>query len=149
MDNQINNKKCCLSESRAGKVLKIIGMVFIGVIVAVLFALVFGFVVKWLWNFLMPDLFGLARITYLQAFAMIVLAKLLFGAFGSHRPGHPHRPPRRFEKWHDRFSCHPPEPWDIKDDRNSFSRFWQEEGKEAFETYIKRIEGAEKDGGKE
>jgi len=144
MENKIDIKDCCPSGSRAGKVLRIIGMVFVGVIFAVLFALVFGFFVKWLWNFLMPDLFGLTRITYLQAFAMVVLAKLLFGGFGCHHPKHPPMHHHPFEKWHDRFRCHGSEPWDIKGNHYKyFNRYWQEEGKEAFDAFIKKAQEKE------
>ena len=146
MENKINMRDCCGSGNRAGKILRIIGMVFVGVIFAVLFALVFGFLVKWLWNFLMPDLFGLTRITYLQAFAMVVLAKLLFGAFGGHHPKHPPMHHHPFEKWRDRFNCHAPEPWDDKGNHcKYFSRYWQEEGKDAFDAYIKKTDGEGKD----
>jgi hypothetical protein len=145
MENKIDMKCCCPPDSRAWKVLRIIGMVFIGVIFAILFALVFGFLVKWLWNFLMPGLFGLSRINYLQAFAMVVLAKLLFGAFGPHHPRHPHMPPHHFERFHDRFMCHMHAPWDNGSKMKHFSQYWQEEGKEAFNAYIKKTEAQGKD----
>ena len=58
------------------KALRVVGMVFVGLVFALLFALVFGFLVKWLWNWLMPAVFGFKEITYWQAFAMVVLAKL-------------------------------------------------------------------------
>lgn len=40
-----------------------------------------GYVVMSLWNWLMPELFGLATITYWKAFGILVLAKILFGGF--------------------------------------------------------------------
>jgi hypothetical protein len=45
---------------------------------------VFGFVVTHLWNYLMPNLFGLRMITFWQAVGLMVLGRLLFGGF---RPG--------------------------------------------------------------
>ncbi|HEX4641977.1 MAG TPA: hypothetical protein VH161_00870 [Candidatus Acidoferrales bacterium] len=45
---------------------------------------VFGFVVTYLWNYLMPGLFGLRMITFWQAVGLMVLGRLLFGGF---RPG--------------------------------------------------------------
>jgi len=36
------------------------------------------FVVRWLWNWIMPTLFGLTVITYWQALALGLLASLLF-----------------------------------------------------------------------
>jgi hypothetical protein len=141
MEDKINVMDNYPSDNHTKKVLRIIGMVFVGVIFAILFALVFGFLVKWLWNFLMPDLFGLSQITYLQAFAMVVMTKLLFGAFGPHYPKRPapHHPP--FRKWHDRFDCHDHASWD---NRKTFRRFWEEEGKEVFDAYLKKTR-AEKD----
>jgi hypothetical protein len=139
MENQTNNKNYYPPDSRPRKVLRIIGMVFVGVIFAVLFALVFGLLVKWLWNFLMPDLFGLHQITYWQAFAMVVLAKLLFGAFGSPHRDHNYKHPYPFRRWHDRFQCPDREPWSRKSDHwKYYSQYWRDEGKEAFEAYVKK-----------
>ena len=70
------------------KVMRIFAFAFLGVMVAALFALVFGFVAKWLWNWLMPDIFGLRQITYWQAFGLLLLARLFFGRFGHHAPSH-------------------------------------------------------------
>lgn len=145
MENTIDKRDNYPSDSRARKALRITGMVFVGVIFAILFALVFGFLVKWLWNFLMPDLFGLSRITYLQAFVMVVLAKLLFGAFGPHHSKHPHMPPPPFEKSHHPFGFHPHTLWENRESRKHFRQFWEEEGKEAFKTYIKKAEGEGKE----
>jgi len=57
--------------------------------VAALAIFVFGFVTMHLWNWLMPPLFGLRAITYLQALGLILLGKILFGGF--HRHGGPGR----------------------------------------------------------
>ncbi len=70
------------------KIVRVLLYVFLGIIAAAFFALVFGFVVKWLWNWLMPDVFGLRQITYWQAFGLLLLAKILFGRFGHHPPAH-------------------------------------------------------------
>jgi hypothetical protein len=45
---------------------------------------VFGFAVTYLWNYLMPGLFGLRMITFWQAVGLMLLGRLLFGGF---RPG--------------------------------------------------------------
>jgi hypothetical protein len=39
----------------------------------------FGFVVMWLWNWLMPKIFGLPQIGYWEGWGLLVLAKILFG----------------------------------------------------------------------
>ena len=47
------------------------------------FAAVFSAIVMLLWNWLMPSLFGLSSINFLQAFGLLVLSRLLFGTFPS------------------------------------------------------------------
>ena len=42
-------------------------------------AVIFGYPVKWLWNWLMPALFGLKQIGFLQAAGLMFLCGLLFG----------------------------------------------------------------------
>ena len=46
----------------------------------------FSFIVMWLWNWLMPAVFGLHAISYWQALGLLVLSKILFGGFRG-RPG--------------------------------------------------------------
>jgi|APTNR8051073442_1049403.scaffolds.fasta_scaffold56921_2 hypothetical protein len=43
------------------------------------FALI-GYVVMALWNWLMPEIFGLQLITFWQALGLLLLSKLLFGS---------------------------------------------------------------------
>jgi hypothetical protein len=69
---------------------RICGLAIFGISMAVIFAFAFGWLVMILWNHLMPSLFGLNTITYLQSVGLLVLAKLLFGGFG-HPAGHPHK----------------------------------------------------------
>ncbi len=56
------------------RVIRIVLLVVIGIGV-------FSFVVMWLWNHLMPQIFGLHAIGYWQALGLLVLSKLFFGAF--------------------------------------------------------------------
>jgi hypothetical protein len=44
-------------------------------------ATLFGFVVMWLWNRLMPALFSLHAISFWQAVGLLVLSKILFSGF--------------------------------------------------------------------
>jgi len=70
---------------RGARVARIVGWVFLGVVLAAVLGLVLGLVVMWLWNWLMPALFGLPEITYLQAVGVFVLCHLLFkGHHGGH-----------------------------------------------------------------
>ena len=47
-----------------------------------LFAFIGGEVVKLLWNWLLPPLFGFPRIAFWQAVGLLALCRILFGGFG-------------------------------------------------------------------
>jgi hypothetical protein len=69
-----------------------------GLLVLVI-AAVLSVVVMSLWNWLMPGLFALHRISFWQALGLLVLAKLLFGGFrGRHGPPMGWRR-RMMERW--------------------------------------------------
>ena len=38
-------------------------------------------IIMWLWNITIPDVFGLRELQYWQAFRLLLIAGLLFGAF--------------------------------------------------------------------
>ena len=48
----------------------------------VLFIVLGGLLVQWLWNWLVPDLFGLRRLTVWEALGLLALTRILFGGFG-------------------------------------------------------------------
>lgn len=48
-----------------------------GIVLVVLFALIISLPVMWLWNWLMPVIFGLKTITWLQTLGLLVLSGLL------------------------------------------------------------------------
>lgn len=52
--------------------------VFSAVIVFLIYVLIVGTVVMWLWNFLMPTIFGLTELTWLQSLGMYALAQMFF-----------------------------------------------------------------------
>jgi hypothetical protein len=76
----------------------------LGAVIVVALAAVFGLLVEILWNWLMPDIFGLPHITYLQAWGMVILAHVLLGGNGgeSREMHHHHRDGFR-EKVRERF----------------------------------------------
>jgi hypothetical protein len=47
----------------------------------------FGYVVMLLWNWLMPEIFGLKTLTYWQAWGMLALSCILFGRIGGGSSG--------------------------------------------------------------
>ncbi|MCG2811079.1 MAG: hypothetical protein L6428_06450 [Candidatus Aminicenantes bacterium] len=74
------------------KILIGIGFAILGIALAFLF----GWVVMLLWNWLMPDIFGLKRVTYWQAWGLLILCCILFKDFGSgHSGGRSDRKRRR------------------------------------------------------
>lgn len=58
----------------------------VGIAGLALFTFLFGSVVRMLWNWLLPPLFGLPAITFWQALGLLLLARILFG-FGGHGGG--------------------------------------------------------------
>ena len=65
----------------------------VALVFAAAIAFLFGWVLMLLWNWLMPAIFGLTTISYLQAWGLILLSHLLFkgGGPGGHHPPRPHR----------------------------------------------------------
>jgi len=143
MENSYVHPQGRLTSPRGFKVLRIAGWVILGLAFAVVFALVFGLLVKALWNWLMPALFGLGTITYWQAFGIVILAKLLFGGFGPHDRDHREPFHRKFQdRWQDFRDRHEEKDWKYYRD------FWRDEGKEAFEAYVRKTEDQKKKEGR-
>ncbi len=67
-------------------------------LIPVVLFFVIGVVVMLLWNYLMPVLFGLKAITYVQALGLFLLSKILFGNVGFAKRKGFTSPPFR-EKW--------------------------------------------------
>jgi hypothetical protein len=115
----------------AVKGLRIAGLVVLGVIGAALFALVFGWLVMILWNWLMPVIFHLGVITYWQAFGIVILGKLIFGGIGGSRHGGRGRGPW---KGHG--------PGGTRDEWRWYREFWDTEGREAFDRFVQKKSAA-------
>jgi len=64
----------------------------------VLFVFIGGNVVRLLWNWLTPSLFGFHQINFWQAVGLLALCRILFGGFGMNR-GHPGSRRRMAERW--------------------------------------------------
>lgn len=75
------------------RILKIAGIVLVA-------SGAFGLVVKSLWNWLMPALFGLRSITFWQALGVWILSRILLGGFHGHgRPNGRHWRARLIDRW--------------------------------------------------
>lgn len=79
---------------KAARIVKVV------LLIAGIAALLSFFVLR-LWNWLMPEIFGLHAITFAQAFGLLLLSKILFGGFRGLRPGFGRRgwQRRMMERW--------------------------------------------------
>ena len=69
-----------------GKIFAWVGIGIAGLAFAAGMALLFGLIAMWLWNWLMPEIFGLKAITFWQAWGLVLLGHIFFK--GGHGPGH-------------------------------------------------------------
>jgi len=64
-------------------VVKTVGVIVIGIVLIFGLGLLTAFPVMWLWNWLMPSLFGLTTLTYWKAWGLMVLCGLLFKSYST------------------------------------------------------------------
>lgn len=107
----------------------IIGTIIFIAILITFFVTLFGYVIMYLWNWLMPLIFGLTTITFWQAIGLGALSKLLFGGFGSDKSSKksnkcdPKKSPKKdFSKW------------------KHYNAYWKEEGEKAYADFINKRE---------
>jgi hypothetical protein len=89
---------------KKNKALMITGWIILGSGMLALMAAV----TMWLWNWLVPGLFGLPAITFLQSAGLLALIKILTGiaGSGSHRWGGHHNKHRMWkQKWDNKMAC--------------------------------------------
>ncbi|WP_106790842.1 hypothetical protein [Aquimarina sp. Aq78] len=109
--------------------IEIVGIIIFGAIAITGLAILFGFVIMWLWNWLMPEIFGLTTLTYWQAVGVFILLKIFLGGCGS---GSSKKSSKNSSD-----DCK-------KDSKTDFSKwkyydkFWKEEGDEYYKQYIER-----------
>ena len=77
-----------------------------------------GEIVKLLWNWLLPPLFGWHLITFWQALALLALCRVLFGRWGS---GHGHR-----HGWHMNDKWDKLTPEERERFRQAFQKRWEQ-----------------------
>jgi hypothetical protein len=66
---------------------KLIVIAPLAILGVLLFIAIGGWIVQYLWNWLLPSLFGWREVSFWQALGMLVLCRILFGGFGSHGSG--------------------------------------------------------------
>lgn len=126
---------CFKHALRTKSPLKIAGMVIFGAIAITGFAALFGFITMWLWNALIPEIFGLMTITYWQAVGLLILFKILFGGFGNGGG----KSSKKEKVKTNRTSKDDFSKWALYD------QFWKEEGDAAYHDYIRRTKELKKD----
>lgn len=107
--------------------LTVVGIAAAGVV----FFLVFGYLVMWLWNHVLAVVFDIPSVTFWQALGLFVLAKLFFGFGGGGQGGE--RKKRR-ERRHAGQTEDRSGEWPQTD--YAFKAYWREEGKRAYEAYL-------------
>ena len=132
MENQNSKRYYC------GKPGRMAGWIVVGIIGVTAFVFLFGAVIMWLWNCLMPVIFHLGVISYWQAVGLAILARLLFGSL---HHGNPHHHKGRFAPWRHRF--HMNDRGNGRDFSNGakwnyYDQYWNEEGERAFNEYVRR-----------
>lgn len=86
------------------------------IVFGILFLAFFGFVTQYLWNWLVPSLFGGPVIQFWQALGLLVLSKILFSGFGHKCHHHGRGGPYWKQRLHEKFSSMTPE------EREAFKR---------------------------
>lgn len=133
----------------AMKVLKITGMTILGIGAAFLF----GLVIMWLWNWLMPLIFGLPEVTYWQGIGLLILSSILFGRLGGSSSDSKKEKKskgsvkeqikeeirkefaKEFEK-----ECGKEDKESNSDYEEAYEEWWEAEGRQSFEKYAKKSE---------
>lgn len=111
------------------KVFKVIFFIILGIGIAFLV----GYIVMRLWNWLMPDLFGLPEVSYWQAVGVLILAKIFFGFGSGDGPGKSGSSKKSASK-----KCRP-----LRKDFSEwryYDQFWNEEGETAYKNYVDKIQ---------
>lgn len=111
----------------------IAGMIIFGIIAITGLAILLGFVLMWLWNGLMPELFGLPFISYWQAVGLFILAKILLGGCGGRSSSGHH-------KKHHADTCEKEEKKKMDFSKwEHYDKFWEERGEQAYAEYVAEL----------
>ncbi|MCK0136090.1 hypothetical protein [Arenibacter sp. S6351L] len=118
--------------------LQIIGIIVFGTIAIIGLAILFGFALMWLWNWLMPDIFGLTTITYWQAVGLFILLKILLGGCGGSSGS------KKKSSKHSDGTCKNESKTDFSKWKH-YDKFWKEEGDAHFKDYLNRLSNPKQD----
>lgn len=70
-----------IAENIAHGVAKGIALGITAALAFAVFIVLGGVVVQWLWNWLVPDIFGLRQLKFWEALGLLALCRILFGGF--------------------------------------------------------------------
>ena len=117
--------------SRIRKAQKIGLWSVVGLAGAVVFGMVFGLLIQFLWNATLAEMFGFPTLSFWQAIGLFILAKLFFG-FGA--GGNSSAQKRKKASNDKRLAVESEDDSELADDE-SFKKYWQEEGKKSYEAF--------------
>jgi hypothetical protein len=110
--------------------IEIVVIIIFGAIAITGFAFLFGYIIMLLWNWLMPEIFGLGTLTFWQTVGLVLLLKLTLGGWGSGGSSSKSSKDRdedgkkksrtEFSKW------------------KYYDKFWKEEGDEQYKKFVER-----------
>lgn len=107
---------------------QILLMALLAVVGVTMFGFIFGYIIMWLWNQLMPEIFGLTTISYWQGIGLFVLARILLGSFGSDNSN-------KSGNIVTKKSVKPT----VDPDWERYNAWWEKEGKAAFDAYTSEV----------
>jgi len=120
------------------KIVKNASLLFLGVLIILLF----GTSLTLLWNWLMPDLFGIQKISLIQGFGVFALSKIIFGGFsGESKDKKDKKKMNDYNQVDLRKTSINSHSNNIYDDL--FEKWWTEEGQSIFEKYLNEVDKGE------
>lgn len=126
-------KNFFIHKFRGKSPIEIAGIIIFGAIAIIGLAILFGFVIMWLWNWLMPEIFGLTTLTYWQSVGLFILLKLLLGGCGGSGSS---SGSKKSSKNSDN-KCRTDSKSDFSKWKH-YDKFWKEEGDELYKQYLER-----------
>lgn len=139
----MRNSECDYKGKKGFRFFKFVGFVILGALGAGVIAVLFGYFVMLLWNWLMPVLFGFIAINFWQAVGIVLLARLIFGGF-KHKHAcnsHNHHKNKFHEKFAGKLGSKCRTKWMNKEEGGKwkhYDEFWEEEGEKAFDDYMEK-----------
>ena len=115
-------------KSVPGIIMAVVG----GIILAALFAFIFGFVVMYLWNNVLVQVTGVKPITFMQAFGIIILCKILVAPTNWKNKQSKGCRTKHEEEFFNEECGSGWGKW------KHYDEYWKNEGKKAYEEYLAR-----------